>query len=107
MHLDLSNSLRAGLADGKVRAIRVELSAPHREAHITETKEPVAVLGDVDGGTWRLRTFVLTRDATYIVDPRGVEVEVAPDVRNDVAVPVPALLITGTVSLHGKPSTAG
>jgi hypothetical protein len=103
VHLDLSNSIRAGLAGGKVRAIRVELGAPHRDAHIAETKKPVAVLGDVDGGSWTLRTFVLTRDATYIVDPRGLQVEVVPGIRNDVAAPVPALLMSGTVSLHGKP----
>jgi hypothetical protein len=103
VHLDLSDSMRAGLADGTVRAIRVELAAQPGQAQIVETKGPVAVLSDVDAGSWRLRTFLIVRGATYIVDPRGLEVDVAPNVRNDVVVPVPALLVAGTMSLHGKP----
>src|ERR1043166_6227840 len=103
VHLDLSDSVRAGLERGTIRGFRVDLHAPSREARVAETTEPLAMLNDVEAGTWRLCAFLLLRDATYIVDPRGEEIEVKPDVRNDVLVSIPALLVAGRVSPHGKP----
>jgi len=103
VHLDLSDSMRAGLESGAIQALRVEIAAPHREARIVETKQPVAIVSDVDAGTWRLRAFVLTRDATYIVHPRGEEIAVAADTRADVLVQVPALFVSGTMTLRGTP----
>src|ERR1051326_689616 len=103
VHLALSDSMRAGLERGAVQALRVEIAAPHREAHIVETKEPVAIVSDVDAGTWRLRAFVVMRDAMYIVHPRGEEIAVAADTRADVIVQVPPLLVSGTMTLRGTP----
>src|SRR4051794_32483102 len=103
VHLDLSDSMRAGLERGAIQALRVEIWAPHGQARIVETKEPTAVVSDVEAGTWRLRAFIVMRDATYIVDPRGQEIAVAADTRADVLVSVPALLVSGTMTLHGKP----
>lgn len=98
VHLDLSESMRAAMQRGAVQALRVELAT-----QIVETREPTAIVSDVEAGTWRLRAFIVTRDATYIVHPRGQEIVVTANTRADVLVAVPALFVAGRATLHGKP----
>lgn len=98
VHLDLSESMRAAMQRGAVQALRVEIGS-----QVVETREPTAIVSDIEAGTWRLRAFIVTRDATYIVHPRGQEIVVAAGTRADVVVAVPALFVSGRVTLHGKP----
>jgi hypothetical protein len=54
-------------------------------------------------GRNRLRAFLTVNRTTYIVDPKGVEIDVEPGSTLDVHVPVASMIVEGTMRYRGQP----
>ena len=98
VHFDLSDSVRAALQRGQIKAVRIGVAS-----HSVEMTGDTTIVRDVEPGKTTIRAFIITDKSNYVVDPKGVDVVVAPDARTEVTVPVHSQFITGTISLRGKP----
>lgn len=96
--VELNDSLRAAVARGDVK---VRVSDGTRPFDAGEGA-PV-VIRDVSPGKITVRAMIFTKRGIWVDDPKGVEVVVPAGGRAEVTLPVKSHIVTGTVSLDGKP----
>lgn len=105
VRLDLSESVRAHLEKGTIKAIKV--TAAHSDAkrpQERETKSDEVTFADLAAGKWSIRSFIVTEAATYVVDPHDVvEVDLQPGTPAERRLEVGSLMLAGKVTDHGKP----
>jgi hypothetical protein len=96
VHLQLSDSVRAALQRGDLKGFY--LGVDDRSVF---TKETTAALDGVNPGKRSLRVIFKAQTGDWVLDPSGTPVDIQPGA--EVTVPVDALFVTGTITLHGKP----
>ena len=99
VHFDLSDSVRAALARGEIKEVIVQ-----GVGKAIQTKDANFAAGDLVPGTYKLCALLRTDKIIYVVDPKGVQVEVAAGQPTDVTLPVRSLWVSGTVTQHGAPA---
>jgi len=99
VHLDLSDSVRAALAHGQIKSVLVGVGTGRQGI---DTTNDTVVVHDVAPGKTNVRAF-LRAGELYVVDPKGVDVDVPPAGNVDVTVPIHSLFVTGSVTQHGQP----
>ncbi len=100
IHLDLSDSVRAALAHGQIKSVLVGIGVHPKGI---DTTNDTVVVHDVAPGKTNVRAFLRTPEELYVVDSKGVDVDVPPDGNVDVTLPVHSLFVTGSVTQHGQP----
>jgi hypothetical protein len=105
IHLDLTDSVRAYLKNGrtiKVSAFKVQpLSMSHNPGAVADTKTDTALLHALPPGSWKIVTMIDMGPLYLMEDDR--QIEVPPGTRIEETISIPGIIATGRVTLHGRP----
>ena len=100
LHLDLSDSVARNLQSGTIAAIKISAinpTSPFPPVDVDTTTPTATLSGVTPPGKWTIRALLLVNGHYYVVNPNGIDVDVAPGSHADVNVPVPAVIVAGSV----------